>query len=154
MDRFLGRYAKRVDAKGRVSVPAPFRAVAGRSGFEGLYCVQSLWHPAIEAGGQALIDSIDAVVGGFDPLSLDHDQVATALLGAGEILALDAEGRVGLPGWIKDATGIVDEVIFVGQGGKFQLWSPERFAGFEADARARTAALLQARGRTASGGTP
>ena len=33
MDRFVSHYTLRLDAKGRVSVPAPFRAVLKSSGF-------------------------------------------------------------------------------------------------------------------------
>ena len=44
MDRFVSNFTNRVDAKGRVSIPAPFRAVLARDGFEGLYV-----HPALDA---------------------------------------------------------------------------------------------------------
>ena len=43
MDRFVSHYTLRLDTKGRVSIPAPFRAVLARDGFEGLYCL-SLIH--------------------------------------------------------------------------------------------------------------
>jgi MraZ protein len=42
MDRFVSHYALRLDAKGRVSIPASFRAVLARDGFEGLYCYPTL----------------------------------------------------------------------------------------------------------------
>ena len=32
---FLGHFTSRIDAKGRVSVPAPFRGVLAKDGFEG-----------------------------------------------------------------------------------------------------------------------
>lgn len=151
MDRFLGRYVKRVDAKGRVSVPAPFRAATGRDGFDGLFCVRSLWHPAIDAGGHALVAAIDGLVAGHDVLSPDRDRLATALLGDGELLAFDGEGRIILPGWMREATGIAEEVAFVGQGDKFQFWAPARLDVFAAEARQRTAALLAARPAAADG---
>ena len=34
MDRFVGNFAMRLDAKGRVSIPAPFRSVLARDGFD------------------------------------------------------------------------------------------------------------------------
>src|SRR5882724_7891968 len=51
MDRFVSHYTLRLDAKGRVSIPAPFRAVLARDGFEGLYCYPTLDRPALDAGG-------------------------------------------------------------------------------------------------------
>ena len=44
MNRFVSNFASRLDVKGRVSIPAPFRAVLARDGFEGLYV-----HPALDA---------------------------------------------------------------------------------------------------------
>ena len=48
MDRFVSHYTLRLDAKGRVSIPAPFRAVLARDGFEGLYCYPTLDRPALD----------------------------------------------------------------------------------------------------------
>ena len=51
MDRFVSHYALRLDAKGRVSIPASFRAVLARDGFEGLYCYPTLDRPALVLWG-------------------------------------------------------------------------------------------------------
>ena len=47
MDLFVSNYTLRLDAKGRVSIPAPYRAVLARDGFEGLYCYPTLDRPAL-----------------------------------------------------------------------------------------------------------
>ena len=39
MDQFVSHYMLRLDAKGRVSVPATFRAVLTRDGFDGLFVI-------------------------------------------------------------------------------------------------------------------
>ena len=72
MDRFLGRHAKRIDAKGRVSIPAPFRAVLARDGFEGLFVVRSPASEAVEAGGNQLIAEIDGLLARFDRFSPEY----------------------------------------------------------------------------------
>jgi MraZ protein len=38
VDRFFSHYILRLDAKGRVSVPASFRAILAREGVEGVFC--------------------------------------------------------------------------------------------------------------------
>jgi MraZ protein len=149
MDRFLGRHPKRIDAKGRVSIPAPFRPVIGRDGFEGLFCVRSLWHPAVEAGGLALIREIDSALAAHDSFSPEHLALATTLLGAGDTLSIDAEGRIVVPDWIRDTIAAKDEIVFVGIGQRFQIWSPGTFAEHEARAREAAAAIMAARGRQA-----
>jgi MraZ protein len=130
-------------------VPAAFRDSVGVDGLGGLYCVRSLWHPAVEAGGLALIAAIDRLIETVPAVSEDFDRIATALLGAGEVLPFDSEGRVVLPAWIRDSAGIEDGVVFVGQGHKFQIWAPERFAAFEAQARAHTLEWTRTRGTAA-----
>jgi MraZ protein len=60
MDRFVSNFTNRLDAKGRVSIPASFRAVLARDGFEGLYVHPTLDAPALDAGGHGLLTEIDA----------------------------------------------------------------------------------------------
>ena len=62
MDRFVSNTVLRLDAKGRVSIPASFRSVLARDGFEGLYCYPALDQPAIDAGGNALLAEIEALI--------------------------------------------------------------------------------------------
>ena len=63
MDRFVSHYTLRLDAKGRVSIPAPFRAVLARDGYEGIYCYPALGRPALDAGGHALLAEIETLIG-------------------------------------------------------------------------------------------
>ena len=128
MDQFVSHYILRLDAKGRVSVPAPFRAVLTRDGFEGLYCYPALDRPALEAGGNALLSEIQQLIGRFPPLSEEREQFSTVLYGTSETLKMDGEGRVTLPDALKDHAGIMDAAAFVGLGHKFQIWAPDRFS--------------------------
>jgi MraZ protein len=128
MDRFVSHYILRLDSKGRVSVPAPFRAVLARESFDGLYCCPALDRPAVEAGGRALLAEIEQLIASFPPFSEEREQFATALYGTSETLKMDGEGRVTLPDTLKDHAGIMDAVAFVGLGHKFQIWAPDRFS--------------------------
>src|SRR5580704_17377047 len=127
MDRFVSHYMLRLDAKGRVSVPAPFRAVLARDGFDGLYCYPALDRPALDAGGHALLGEIEALITGFSPYSDRREQFSLALYGTSETLKIDGEGRVMLTDTLKAHAGITDTVSFVGLGHKFQIWDPSRF---------------------------
>jgi MraZ protein len=128
MDRFVSHYTLRLDAKGRVSIPAQFRAVLARDGFDGLYCYPAFDRPALEAGGNALLAEIDALIARFPPYSEEREQFAAALFSPSEILKVDGEGRIVLPEQLKSHAGIVDAVAFAGLGHKFQIWEPGRFA--------------------------
>jgi MraZ protein len=127
VDRFVSHFQNRLDAKGRVSIPASFRAVLARDGFEGLYVHPSLDADAVDCGGNALLRDIDALLERHSPYSVERDLFSTALLGTSEILKVDPEGRVVLTDTIRAYAGLTSEVTFVGQGHKFQIWEPNRF---------------------------
>jgi MraZ protein len=141
MDRFVSNFALRLDAKGRVSIPASFRAVLARDGFEGLYCYPTLDAPALDAGGHGLLGEIEALIGRFSPYSPEREQFAAALYGTSEVLKIDGEGRVTLTEPLKTHAGIADAVSFVGLGQKFQIWEPSRFRAQLAEATEKVRAL-------------
>ncbi len=146
MDRFVSNFTNRVDAKGRVSIPATFRSVLARDGFEGLYVHPALEMPALDGGGNALLKDIDALLGTLSPYSDERDHLSTALLGVSEILKIDPEGRVQLGDSLKAYAGITTEVTFVGLGSKFQLWEPSRFRAHLEAARGKLRDLKQSLG--------
>jgi MraZ protein len=141
MDRFVSHYVLRLDAKGRVSVPASFRAVLARDGFDGLYCHPALDRPAIDAGGNALLAEIEALIAGFLPYSDRREEFALSLYGTSETLKIDGEGRVVLTDTLKAHAGIADAVTFVGLGHKFRIWEPSRFRAELAEATEKVRAF-------------
>ncbi|MCC6946546.1 MAG: division/cell wall cluster transcriptional repressor MraZ [Bradyrhizobiaceae bacterium] len=154
MDRFVATYTMRLDAKGRVSIPASFRAVLARDGFEGLYCQPSPGHPALDAGGNALIQEIEALINRFPPYSEERDDLAAALYGSSEILKIDSEGRIILTERLKTLAHIGEQVAFVGLGHKFQIWEPERFYTFLEEASEKVQALRRQLGSKGAGEPP
>ena len=137
LDRFVSQFRNRLDAKGRVSIPASFRAVLARDGFDGLFVHPSLDAEAVDCGGHALLKEIDQLLARHAPYSEERDLLSTALFGASEILKIDSEGRVILTEPIKAYAGITSEVSFVGQGDKFQIWEPSRLQAHFEEARNR-----------------
>ena len=141
MDRFVSNYSLRLDAKGRVSIPASFRSVLARDGFEGLYCYPTLDRPALDAGGNAMLAEIETLIEQFSPYSDEREQFSTALFGTSEVLKIDGEGRVVLTEPLKNHAGIKDEVTFAGLGHKFQIWEPGRFRAELAEATEKVRAV-------------
>jgi len=146
MDRFVSHYMLRLDAKGRVSVPAAFRAVLARDGFDGLYCYRALDQPALDAGGNRLLSEIEALIAGLRPYSEQREQLALALYGTSETLKIDGEGRVTLSDALKAHAGITEACTFVGLGHKFRIWEPARFRAELAEATEKVRAFKQEMG--------
>jgi MraZ protein len=138
MEEFVSTYTNRLDAKGRVSIPASYRAVLAVDGFDGLYCCPTLDRQAVDAGGNRFRATIGAALTNFEPFSDDHEYLSTTLIGESEILKIDQDGRVVLSDAIKAHAGIADRVTFVGQGYKFQIWEPDRFIAYREEAKNRT----------------
>ncbi len=134
---FIGTFENKVDRKGRVSVPAPFRQGLANLSYQGIVAFPSRRAEAIEACGidlmEKMIDAnsqvnlLDEAPGGpAAPIFYDLQQ-----------LPFDGEGRVILPAAFCDYAGIADYATFVGVGQLFQIWQPERLAEYKAG---RTAA--------------
>jgi MraZ protein len=150
--RFLSTIPGRLDGKGRVSIPAPFRAVLEADQYPGLFVHQALELPALEAGGNRLLREIDGLIERFPAYSEARDLIATALLGGAETLKSDPEGRILLPERFKAYAGITTDVVFVGLGDKFRIWEPNRFSAHLAEAKASLRELrAELSGRRPSG---
>jgi MraZ protein len=155
MDRFVSTFTNKIDAKGRVSIPAPFRAVLERDAYgnasqadgggsvssvrpaAGIYCYPSLDAPALDAGGERLAKKIDRLLAGLPDYSDERDELSVALYGDVQVLAIDGDGRIVLPEQLRAHAGIGAQVTFVGLGDKFQMWQPERFTERREAARAK-----------------
>ena len=133
MDRFVSTFENKIDSKGRVSVPASFRAVlendAYRSDSSGsIYCYPSLDAPALDAGGERLAQKIDGLLSDLPDYADERDELSVALYGDVQVLTIDGDGRIVLPRDLRAHAGIEGRVTFVGLGDKFQIWRPEEFA--------------------------
>ncbi|MDQ3557750.1 MAG: division/cell wall cluster transcriptional repressor MraZ [Pseudomonadota bacterium] len=147
MDGFVATFSNRLDGKGRVSVPAPFRGVMAREGQDGLYCYPALDRPAIDAGGARLQAAIADRLSVFQTFSEDHESLSTAFYGESRVLKIDPDGRVVLPDEFRAYAGIADIAVFVGQGFKFQIWAPERFAERQRETRAHLRSVTRGLGQ-------
>jgi MraZ protein len=138
---FVSNFTQKLDAKGRVSIPASYRAMLQREQSGSLFCYPAPERAAFDAGGQALIEEMRRFIERFPEASVEREQFAAALYGTSETLKIDSEGRLVLPESLKIHAGIGNSVTFVGLGHKFQMWEPERFQMQLVQATARVRAL-------------
>ena len=64
---FLSTYENRIDKKGRVSVPAPFRSYLSNLGYNGVICFPSFNNQSIEAWPQERIEKISNSIDALNP---------------------------------------------------------------------------------------
>ncbi|MGQ2909101.1 MAG: division/cell wall cluster transcriptional repressor MraZ [Aliihoeflea sp.] len=137
MDRFLSSAINRIDSKGRVSVPAHFRAVVQKRGYGDLYALRALDVPALDVGGLDLLDRYEERIALEDPFLQTADDMSFFCHGDGAFLKLDQDGRITVTDFLREHTGIEAEVAFVGRGTFFQMWEPSRLKAHGEAVRAR-----------------
>lgn len=145
MDRFLSSAVNRIDAKGRVSVPAHFRSVVQSRGYSELYAIRQLDVPALDVGGLDLLDRYEQRIAQEDPLLQTADDLSFFVHGDGAFLKFDQDGRITVTDFIREHTGISTDVAFVGRGSFFQMWEPEKLRAYGSEVRARLSKLRQER---------
>ena len=142
MTQFMGTHTNKLDAKGRVSIPAPFRAALKNGDDSGALILRpSHKYPCLEgwpiAAFLALADSMQSM----PTLGDDQEDLAFALYSAATQMEPDREGRIVLPGELAAYAGLKDAVCFVGLSNRFQIWEPEAAARRLAEARTRARGL-------------
>ncbi len=140
MALFVGRHVNRIDKKGRVSVPKPFRAVFQGRGETRLYAYPLFKHRAIEACGEDFMTRLSASLDDLDMFSDEQDDLAAIVMENAHALSFDPEGRIVLPKELTEHAGIVGQAVFVGRGARIQIWEPKAYEANRAAAfeRART----------------
>lgn len=131
MAPFVSTVVNKIDAKGRVSVPAKVRHALASQDSTSVFCFKSFNGPAIEGFGDILMKSMQERLAKLDPFSDEYDEIARKTLGGIEELSWDQEGRVKLPEIFVTHAGLSDQVAFVGLGFKFQIWNPETYRSVE-----------------------
>jgi MraZ protein len=133
---FLSTFVNKVDRKGRVSVPAPFRTALTGQNFNGIIAFRSFKLPALEACGIDRMEELSARIDALPEFSEDRDALSSILADAQQ-LAFDGEGRIVLPELLCQHAGIGESAAFVGLGRTFQIWEPQRFDTHQQEMRDR-----------------
>ncbi|MDA5195069.1 division/cell wall cluster transcriptional repressor MraZ [Govanella unica] len=131
MPLFLSTFVNKVDRKGRVSVPATFRAaLVGNGGagegnlWAGVVLYRSPLLPAIVGADLGYMERHSAAVDEMDFNNDPQQALAAAILADSRQLGFDPEGRILLPAELLAHANITEQVAFVGRGKTFQLWEP------------------------------
>lgn len=135
MTLFLSTYANKVDRKGRVSVPAPFRTALAAQTFPGIVLFRSSGHACLEGFAYAAMEELAGRLDHYDLFSPAQDDLATTIFAEAVQLPFDAEGRIVIPEFLLNHAGIEGQAMFVGLGRKFQIWNRAAYEGRRDEAR-------------------
>lgn len=136
MIMFVGTHIVSVDGKGRLSVPAPFRAAL--KGADLIYVWPSYQGPWLEGGDAALLSRLQAALSARGELDDVRDDFAYAIFAEARALTFDETGRASLPEDLRAHAQLDRNAAFAGLSDRFEIWAPTRLE--ERVGRARAAA--------------
>ena len=136
---FMDTIVNKVDAKGRVSLPADYRIIVKEASSE-IVCYRSLTSPCIEGCLEDLLDKLASdIENSTDFFSQTQDDLTNLIFGDARRYSFDSTGRIGLSEKLLKHAEITDTAVFVGKGRKFQIWNPQNWE--KEENRIRTAVL-------------
>ena len=119
MARFFGRYEHSVDPKGRVILPAKFRAPFDHGGFLTQYhdrCL-ALWTP----------EEFEKQMQGMEQAQeqgRSQRNLARLWASGTQEVDVDRQGRIAIPQHLRDFARVDNEVLVNGAIDRVELWSP------------------------------
>jgi len=125
---FVSTACNGIDAKGRLSVPADFRASVAAQGFNGVYIWRSFNGPFLEGGGQRLLEDYAEAIEEMDPYDDARTAFERVIFGGARALMFDSTGRISLPRDFMAHAGLDSRAVFIGMGRRFEIWNPDAHA--------------------------
>ena len=122
---FIGNYEHTIDSKGRVSLPVKFREVLDGS-YENRLIVTNIarclvaypldeWKPMVEKLSAKSI--VQKKLQAFQRFFISRATECT----------IDKQGRILIPGNLREFAQLEKEVVFAGMTKKIEIWSKERY---------------------------
>lgn len=134
---FVGTHTVGIDAKGRLSVPATFRAAL--KGADHVFVWPSYRGAFLEGGDAAWLARLHASLTARADWGLGHDDIGYAIFAEARMLTLDETGRASLPEDLRLHAGLNGKAAFAGLSDRFEIWAPDALAARVAQARAAAA---------------
>ncbi len=133
--RFRGESHHKVDAKGRVSIPASFRRVleAGDPNWQSggnpelVIVYGDHRRKFLECYTMEAIDEVDAKIDALPRGSMERKMLQRMFHGQSFPTSVDETGRLVLPAKLRQKIELNDEAFFIAAGDTFQIWNPATY---------------------------
>jgi MraZ protein len=131
----IGEYTHNLDPKGRISVPAKFRAELGASAIvtRGLDACLFLYP---KAEWEAMSSKLASL-----PISSSSARSFSRMMLSGAMeVEIDKQGRALLPAYLREYAGIAGQVVVTGVYNRAEIWDKGTWEAYSKDAAAESAA--------------
>lgn len=148
---FTGTHHNGLDAKGRVSVPADYRARLAKGGDEVVHVWRSFNGPWLEGADSDFMERLGARLEEAELYDDGRNSYEFLIFGSMRPLSMDKTGRITLPREFVEYAGLDGQAVFVGMGKRFEIMTDarhqERFAQSMTEAPRHKQLLSLARGQ-------
>ena len=122
---FMGQYEHTIDTKGRIIIPAKYRNELGDTfvitkGLDGCLFI----YPS-----QEWIDFADKLMGLSS--SQNTRRLQRQFLSKAMEVTTDKQGRILIPGLLRESAGLEKDVVFLGMMNRIEVWDKERLKAEE-----------------------
>lgn len=153
MKLFVSTFTNKIDRKGRVSVPAPFRAVLAQESFNGPVLLPSFRADCLEGMGMSRLETLGARLDEqTDAFSDEQAEMAALVFASARTIQVDGDGRIVLPEDFLAHAKLSTEAMFIGKAQTFEIWEPSAGQTAMADIRARATQRRPTMGTARTGG--
>ena len=122
--RFLGNIEAKVDAKGRVFLPATFRKVLQTGGEESLVMRKDVFQPCLTLFPESVWNrQMDEMRSKLNRWDREHQSIFRQFVSDVEAVTLDGNGRFLIPKRYIEMADIQQGARFIGMGDSIEIWS-------------------------------
>jgi MraZ protein len=128
---FRGTFEYRIDPKGRLPVPAPFRRALEKAGERAL--VVTLHDQCLAVYAETEWSRLEHQLLSLPPFAKATQALSRRLASQAADAKLDVQGRILLPPLLRRAAHLATDVTVIGVLNRFEVWAPDAWAGFLRD---------------------
>ncbi len=122
---FMGEYQHTIDPKGRVSVPAKFREALGEN-----FVVTKGLDKCLFAYPKAEWKGLEQSLRQLSFTKSDSRAFARLLFSGAAEVEIDKQGRILLPGSLREHGELTKEVMIIGVGARVEIWSKDAWLNY------------------------
>ncbi len=125
--RFRGENRINLDAKGRLAIPARYREELVEHCQGRLIATLSTEDPVLWVYPLPQWEKIEQQIEALPTMDPQARRVKLLILGHAHELEMDGNGRILIPGLLRESAHLNKGVALIGQGTKFELWNEDHW---------------------------
>ena len=121
--KFVGKFVHSMDTKGRLMIPAKYRAIIGS---QTLYILPGL-SGNLDAYTEEAFDRFSEKLSELNDITEEEEEAVRMYLADADYVSLDPQGRILLGAAHRARADLVKEAVINGRLDHFEIWCPEKW---------------------------